>query len=70
MVDGIVLCLRSGEVTRDDCRACLDQLLMADIKVLGAVLNAHQAHDHRYGRYHYRYQVYYGKGDRHTGSAA
>ncbi|HKV09569.1 MAG TPA: polysaccharide biosynthesis tyrosine autokinase, partial [Thermoanaerobaculia bacterium] len=42
LVDGVVLTLRSGKVTRDEARSCRDKLRRAGIKILGAVLNRHR----------------------------
>ena len=39
MSDGVVLCLCVGYVLRQDARACRDRLGMADVRILGAVLN-------------------------------
>jgi len=43
LVDGMVLTLRSGKVTREEARLCRDRLLQTDIKILGAVLNRYQS---------------------------
>jgi capsular exopolysaccharide synthesis family protein len=59
-VDGVVLCLRSGCVLREDALACVDRLLMSEVKVLGVLLNAYRTSDRRYGRYAYPYAVYRG----------
>jgi capsular exopolysaccharide synthesis family protein len=53
LADGVVLCVRSGRVDRRDAVRALDRLTLSDIKVLGAVLNAHSASggsDYRYYR--------------------
>jgi capsular exopolysaccharide synthesis family protein len=42
LVDGVVLTLRSGKVTREEARLCRDRLRQAGIKILGAVLNRHR----------------------------
>jgi succinoglycan biosynthesis transport protein ExoP len=42
LVDGVVLTLRSGKVTRDEARHCRDRLRKAGLKILGAVLNRHR----------------------------
>jgi succinoglycan biosynthesis transport protein ExoP len=56
LVDGVVLCLRSGKVTRDEARSCQERLARAGIKILGVVLNRHTAQQGGYaGR---RYQMY------------
>jgi capsular exopolysaccharide synthesis family protein len=43
LADGVVLCVRSGRVDRREAVRALDRLTLSDIKVLGAVLNAHAA---------------------------
>jgi capsular exopolysaccharide synthesis family protein len=55
--DGVVLCLRAGKVLREDAKTCRDRLLMADVKLLGTVLNRHR--ERSAGRsYHYYYAAY------------
>lgn len=66
--DGVVLCLRAGKVLRHDARTCRDRLLMAEVKVLGAVLNRHT--EGTGGKpYHYYYAAY-GDDASERGSAA
>lgn len=66
--DGVVLCLRAGKVVRHDAKTCRDRLLMADVKILGAVLNRHT--EGSGGRpYHYYYAAY-GDEAPESGSAA
>ena len=68
--DGIVLTLASGKVTREEARACRDRLKMADIKVLGAVLNRYRSTQGSLGR-RYRYYESYGAYEQErAGSAA
>jgi succinoglycan biosynthesis transport protein ExoP len=43
LVDGVVLTLRSGKVTREEARICRDRLMKAGIKILGAVLNRYRS---------------------------
>jgi capsular exopolysaccharide synthesis family protein len=43
LVDGVVLTLRSGKVTREEARICRDRLLKTGIKILGAVLNRYRS---------------------------
>ncbi|HSN89336.1 MAG TPA: polysaccharide biosynthesis tyrosine autokinase, partial [Thermoanaerobaculia bacterium] len=57
LADGVVLTLRSGKVTRDEARLCLDKLRQAGIKVLGAVLNRHRPQAGLGKRYSY-YESY------------
>ena len=58
LADGVILCLRSGRVQREDARACRDRLQRADVKVLGAVLNAFRRQPGRYSKDHYYYEAY------------
>jgi polysaccharide biosynthesis transport protein len=43
LVDGVVLTLRSGKVTREEARICRDRLQKTGIKILGAVLNRYRS---------------------------
>ena len=72
LADGVVLTLRTGKVTRDDARACRDRLRLADIRILGVVLNRHRAGQGLLGRRYYAYETYGGVSERETrtGSAA
>jgi polysaccharide biosynthesis transport protein len=57
--DGVVLCLRAGQVVREDAQETCERLLLAEIKLLGVVLNGYRSMERRYGRYAYpRYGVY------------
>ena len=58
MTDGVVLCLRAGKVLREDARACRDRLLMAEVKILGTVLNRHTERSAGGRSYHYYYAEY------------
>ncbi len=60
--DGVVLCLRAHKVLREDVRSCRDRLLLAEVKILGAVLNRFQPTRSGYysRRYHY-YEAYGGE---------
>ncbi len=59
LVDGVVLTLRSGKVTREEARLCRDRLRQAGIKILGAVLNRYRSHQAGLGK-RYRYYESYG----------
>lgn len=59
LVDGVVLTLRSGKVTREEARLCRDRLRQAGIKILGAVLNRYRSHQTGLGK-RYRYYESYG----------
>ena len=71
LADGVVLTLRSGKVTREDARACRDRLRMADVKVLGVVLNRFRSGQGRLAK-RYRYYESYGsyEAEARAGSAA
>ncbi|MEZ5312655.1 MAG: CpsD/CapB family tyrosine-protein kinase [Thermoanaerobaculia bacterium] len=57
--DGVVLCLRAGHVQRRDAKSCRDRLVQAEVKLLGAVLNRHQAIQGRHkGGYSGTYEAY------------
>ena len=60
--DGVLLCFRANRIQREDARACRDQLSLAGVRVLGALLNCYQPattgrYDRRYS-YHYAYEGY------------
>jgi succinoglycan biosynthesis transport protein ExoP len=71
LADGVVLTLRAGKVAREDVRACRDRLQLADIRVLGVVLNRHRAGQGLLSKRYYAYDSY-GAAERETraGSAA
>jgi capsular exopolysaccharide synthesis family protein len=54
--DGVVLCFHANKILRADIKSCHDRLRLADVKMLGVVLNRHQAH--RRGGYGRRYRYY------------
>ncbi len=59
LVDGVVLTLRSGKVTREEARLCRDRLRQAGIKILGAVLNRYRSLQAGTGK-RYKYYESYG----------
>lgn len=71
LVDGVVLTLRSGKVTREEARLCRDRLRQTGIKILGAVLNRYRSMQAGLGK-RYRYYESYGAEEREpkAGSAA
>ncbi len=71
LVDGVVLTLRSGKVTREEARLCRDRLRQTGIKILGAVLNRYRSLQGGLGK-RYRYYESYGVEESETkaGSAA
>jgi len=56
LADGVLLCIRSGRVDRQDAVRAVDRMRLADVRVLGAVLNAHRASGG--GNYRYYYEAY------------
>jgi len=56
--DGVVLCLRSGQVVREDARNCLNRLTRVEVKVLGTVLNGYRPQAGRYARSDHYYEAY------------
>lgn len=60
--DGVVLCLRVGQVLRADARTCRQRLDLADVKVLGAVLNGRRRQEGTKGGYAY-YESYIATSD-------
>lgn len=58
LVDGVVLTLRSGKVTREEARHCRDRLKKAGIKILGAVLNRHRPLQTGLGKRYSYYESY------------
>jgi polysaccharide biosynthesis transport protein len=56
--DGVVLTLRAGKVTREEARLCRDRLRLADIRVLGAVLNRYRSLQATFGRRYRTYEDY------------
>lgn len=58
--DGLVLTFRAGKVTREDAKDCAERLRMAELKILGVVLNRHRSEAARYGRKTRYYESYGG----------
>ena len=42
VADGVLLCVRSAKVDRNDAARAVDRLRLADVRILGAILNAHR----------------------------
>lgn len=57
--DGTVLCFRAGKTVREEVRLCRDRLTMADVKILGAILNAYHPRPGAGYRRGYRYYESY-----------
>ncbi|HEY0783412.1 MAG TPA: polysaccharide biosynthesis tyrosine autokinase, partial [Thermoanaerobaculia bacterium] len=62
IVDGVVITLRNGKVTREDARACRDRLRLAGVRLLGVVLNRYFVSHGAIGK-RYRYYEAYGTYD-------
>jgi succinoglycan biosynthesis transport protein ExoP len=58
MSDGIVLCVGSGMVVREDARACRQRLQLSSVRVLGVALNLFREDPGRYGKRYHAYQKY------------
>jgi polysaccharide biosynthesis transport protein len=58
LVDGVVLTLRSGKVTREEARLCRDRLRHAGVKILGAVLNRYRSLQGGLGKRYKYYESY------------
>lgn len=59
MSDGVVLCFRANQIERDTAHRCIEQLRLAGIKILGAVLNRYRPGASRYYDRSYRtYEAY------------
>jgi succinoglycan biosynthesis transport protein ExoP len=58
LADGVVLTLRSGKVTREEARLCRDRLRLADVRVLGAVLNRYRSVQAGFGKRYRAYEAY------------
>lgn len=63
LVDGVVLTLRSGKVTREEARLCRDRLRQAGIKILGAVLNRYRSLQTGLGKRYRYYESYAEEGE-------
>ena len=68
-VDGVLLVVRTGAVTKREVSHAVDQLVKAGGKVVGAVLNAVEADD-GYGYYYHYYYTQYGETPNGNGKAA
>jgi len=67
--DGVVLCFLANKILREEAVECRDTLLMADVKILGTLLNRRQPDRGSY--YDRRYYYYYeGYADTDEGKAA
>jgi succinoglycan biosynthesis transport protein ExoP len=58
MADGVVLCVGSGLVMREDARSCRQRLQLSEVRVLGVALNLFREQLGYRGRRYQRYQQY------------
>jgi capsular exopolysaccharide synthesis family protein len=58
LVDGVVLTLRSGKVTREEARLCRDRLRLSEVHILGAVLNRYRSLRAGFGKSYSAYEAY------------
>jgi capsular exopolysaccharide synthesis family protein len=71
LADGVVLTMRCGKVTREEARLCRDRLRLADVRVLGAVLNRYRSLQAGFGKRYRAYEAYAAdEGAAKAGSAA
>jgi capsular exopolysaccharide synthesis family protein len=71
LCDGLILCLQANKTLREDAEACVERLRLAEIRILGAVLNRFRpvAGD-SYSRRYYSYEAYSDDPEEARGSAA
>lgn len=68
--DGVIFCIAANSTPKEHCQAARDRLLLAEVKILGVVLNRYDSSHKGYGkRYEYYYQ-YYSSHDEAADSAA
>ncbi|HYG62720.1 MAG TPA: polysaccharide biosynthesis tyrosine autokinase, partial [Thermoanaerobaculia bacterium] len=58
LADGVVLTMRCGKVTREEARMCRDRLRLADVRILGAVLNRYRSLQAGFGKRYRAYETY------------
>ena len=63
LADGVVLVIRAGETSSDDCRNASRQLRDVGARVAGVVLNELDVEDKSYGYYSHYYGYSYGRND-------
>lgn len=54
LVDGTILCIAAGQVTRDAAEGAIDRMSIGNVHLLGAVLNKFQAQSEGYRGYRYQ----------------
>ncbi len=57
--DGVLLCFRAGKVLREEARSCRDRLRMANVRILGMLLNRYQPRRGRGADRRYYYYASY-----------
>ncbi|HNZ97078.1 MAG TPA: polysaccharide biosynthesis tyrosine autokinase, partial [Thermoanaerobaculia bacterium] len=67
LADGVVLTACAGRVQRQEAKACRDRLQVAEVKVLGAVLNRFRIGGSSYGKGYAAYQAYAAYGEERSG---
>ena len=70
VVDGMIFCVAAHTTQKDHCLAARDRLDLADVKVLGLVLNRYDAAQKGYRERYYHYFHYYSNDDEAADSAA
>ena len=68
--DGVVFCIAANGTHKERCLAARSRLLMADIKILGLVLNRYEASRKGYGKRYDYYYDYYDRSDEAADTAA
>lgn len=58
MVDGVVVCARTGALVREDAKFCRERLAYSELRTIGAVLNRYSAGKGGYQRKYRYYGVY------------
>jgi len=58
MSDGVVLCVGSGMVVREDARSCRQRLQLSGVRILGAALNLFREEPGPYSKRYHAYQKY------------
>ncbi len=68
--DGVIFCIAANSTPKDHCLAAKDRLTLADVKVLGVVLNRYDAGQKGYRERYYHYYQYYASDGEAADSAA
>jgi capsular exopolysaccharide synthesis family protein len=70
VADGMIFCVAAHSTQKDHCLAARDRLRLAEVKVLGLVLNRYDATQKGYRERYYHYFHYYTSHDEASDSAA